>query len=324
MKKLTIGTSTFPCAQEQSVLDTLLEHNVPISYSCKKGICLSCLIQSTDTTPPEKSQDGLKTGLQQLNYFLACQCYPEEDMALIILDTYRSAKVTGISELNHNTLKLEIQCENVKGYFAGQFANLRRADGLTRSYSIANVCDTSNTLEFHLRHLPGGKFSTWARESMQVGDTFSLSMAHGHCIYFAQDNHQTMLLVGAGSGLAPLYGIIHDALRQGHKGDIYLYHGVRHLKDLYLSEELQQLALEHANFHFVPCLSAMPEEKRYRQGRADQAALKDFTDLTGWRVYLCGHPQMVQTMKKQTFLKGAAIAEILSDAFVLSDGDALN
>jgi len=38
-------------------------------------------------------------------------------------------------------------------------------------------------------------------------------------------------------------------------------------------------------------------------------------DLKGWRVYLCGHPDMVNQTKRQAFMLGASMADIYADAF---------
>jgi NAD(P)H-flavin reductase len=63
--------------------------------------------------------------------------------------------------LNRNTLLLIIAFKDALEYYAGQFVNLQRADGLTRRYSITNTPQETNTLEFHIRSLPGGRFSEW-------------------------------------------------------------------------------------------------------------------------------------------------------------------
>ena len=59
-------------------------------------------------------------------------------------------------------------------------------------------------------------------------------------------------------------------------------------------------------------------EPRHREGRADLVALTDWPNLKGWRVFLCGHPEMVKSAKKRAFLSGAAMQDIYADPFVLS------
>lgn len=321
MPNLTIEKNTYSCRPNETVLDTLLRENISVPYSCKKGTCHSCLLRSLDTPPPKAAQVGLKNTLIKHQHFLACLCHPEQDMSIQLptqSDLYAQGTVVIHDRLNKNTLRLIIAFKSAFAFNAGQFVNLQRADGLTRSYSIANIPQASNTLEFHIRRLPGGRFSEWLHEQIKVGDTIAVSEPRGHCFYLPERAEQSLLLVGTGTGLAPLMGILSDALAHGHHGPIYLFHGSRDLEGLYRIEELRQLAKQHQNFHYVPCLSGKQPPEGFSQGRVHDVALASFSDLKTWRVFLCGHPEMVMQMKKMTFLKGAAMTDIYADAFLIT------
>jgi NAD(P)H-flavin reductase/ferredoxin len=323
MTKLTIGDDSYFCHPDETVLDVLLRHDVDATYACKKGTCHSCILRSTDATPPAKSQDGLKATLKIQKYFLACQCVPVQDMTIKLPEQsafFTAGKVIANDSLNRNTRLLIVACTDVIEYSAGQFVNLQRADGLTRSYSISNTPQKTNTLEFHIRCLPGGRFSEWVHNDLKVGDRLSVSEPLGHCFYIPERKQQGILLVGTGSGLAPLVGILDDALLQGHSGPIYLFHGSRVKDDLYRIDELQQLAEQTPNFYYRPCISGENEKipENFNRGRANDVALSAIPDLSGWRVFLCGHPDMINQMKRDAFLKGASMADIYTDAFHLS------
>ena len=126
------------------------------------------------------------------------------------------------------------------------------------------------------------------------------------------------MLTGTGTGLAPLEGILTDALANGHAGPIHLFHGSRDAEDLYRIDEMRQLAERHPNFHYTQCLSGGHVPEGFASGRVNEIALSGIPDLKDWRVFLCGHPEMVNQMKKQVFLKGASIADIYTDAFLIS------
>ncbi len=81
---------------------------------------------------------------------------------------------------------------------------------------------------------------------------------------------------------------------------------------------MRQLAEQHSNFHYTPCLSGSVVPDGFTAGRVNDVVFSQLPDLKSWRIFLCGHPEMVSQMKKQTFLKGAAIADIYTDAFVIS------
>jgi NAD(P)H-flavin reductase len=127
-----------------------------------------------------------------------------------------------------------------------------------------------------------------------------------------------MLLIGNGTGLAPLIGIARDALNDGHSGAIHLYHGTRRSEGLYLDDALRELDADFENFHYTPCTSR-EESPGTRRGRAEEVALTDHPDLSGWRVYLCGYPPMVHDMQRRAFLAGASLADIYIDPFELRD-----
>jgi len=318
MNKLVIGEKNYTCQSEETVLDALLRQDVDIPYSCKKGTCHSCMARSMDVKPSDESQSGLKDTQKAQGYFLACCCQPEQDMTLEIpnkSDFYSEGRVVVNEMLNRNTVLLIIKCEDVGEYKAGQFVNLQRADGLTRSYSISNTPQESSTLEFHIRRLPEGQFSEWVHDELKVGDALAVSEPQGHCFYLPDRKQQSILLVGTGTGLAPLVGILKDALLRGHSGPIYLFHGSSEVEDLYRIDEMRQLDKENKNFSYIPCVSGSNVPEGFSEGRANDVAIEMLPDLKGWRVFLCGHPEMINRMKTSVFLKGASIADIYTDAF---------
>lgn len=316
--RLSFDQQSISCPSDETVLDALLRENVDIPHACRQGACQSCILRSLDGAPPPAAQNGLKDVLRHRDYFLACLCYPQQDMRLDLhcqANNFTTATVIEKQMLNAETLQLTLQCRDAMDYFAGQFVNLRRADGLIRSYSIANNRQHTDKLSFHIRRLAGGRFSQWAHQELNVGDQLEVSDPQGLCYYLPGDPQQNLLLIGTGSGLAPLAGIISEALHQGHDGEIHLYHGSRHLDGLYWIDEMQHLATQHANFHYLPCVSGDQVPAGIAAGRANDVAFNNLQNLKGWRVYLCGHPEMVNDSKRQAYLQGASFQQIYSDAF---------
>jgi NAD(P)H-flavin reductase/ferredoxin len=318
MRSITFGDSTFTCQPDESVLQTLLRENEQIPNGCRQGLCQACLMRSLDNPPPVSAQAGLKDTLQKQNYFLACICHPETDMTVALPNQQGpsiEAVVVKKQPLTPDIVHLVLEYKSPFNFFAGQFVNLKRPDGLTRSYSIANIPDHNNLLEFHIRRLPDGQFSGWVYDELESGAQLTLSDAQGSCHYLPGREEQPMLMIGTGSGLAPLYGIIADALAQQHSGPIHLYHGSRDLNGLYFVDEMRELAAKYDNFHYTPCISGKDIESEHAKGRAHDLALSAAGTLKGWRVFLCGHPEMVKETKKMAFLKGASMADIYADAF---------
>ena len=327
MLNIKLGESKIPCQANESVLDALLKANIQIPYGCQQGVCQSCLMRSLDTTPPVSAQAGLKDTLQKQNYFLACLCHPEQDMTIALPEqqgALLNASVIKKQLLTPDILRLVLQYDAPLTFFAGQFVNLQRFDGLMRSYSIANSPQQDKVLEFHIRRLPNGQFSNWVHDELEHGAQLTLTEAQGSCHYLPGRMEQPLLLIGTGSGLAPLYGIINDALAQGHTGAIHLYHGSRNHDGLYLVDEIRGLTKQFDNFNYTACLSGaciaeQAIEANYAQGRAHDLALNTIQNLKGWRIYLCGHPEMVNQSKRAAYIKGASLSDIYTDAFLVGN-----
>jgi NAD(P)H-flavin reductase len=136
----------------------------------------------------------------------------------------------------------------------------------------------------------------------------------GKCIYAANAD-QPLLLTAIGTGLAPVYGIVRQALISGHQTPIHLLVGARNRAGFYLVEELQALAQQYDNLtvHFI-CQDAAPDFAL--QDDIYSYYKQQFADLKNWQVYLCGAESFVKKMRKQSFLAGAAMSDISADSFL--------
>jgi NAD(P)H-flavin reductase len=324
MSTITFKTHQITCHPDETLLDAILRNNIDVPHNCKSGSCHTCLMRSPDQTPPAHAQEGLKPTQKQQNYFLACLCKPDQDMTITLPDKADNfithGKVISKQQLSKDIIELKLECNIPFRFKAGQFVNLMKPDEVFRSYSIANTPNKKNIIEFHIRILPGGQFSEWISNELAVGDQIPITDAKGNCFYIPERQEQGLLLIGTGSGLAPLAGILMDALEQKHTGPIHLLHGSKNKEGLYRIDEMKNLAEQQQNFHYTACISGAgagnTTPETYARGRANEVALKKITDLKGWRVYLCGHPEMVEQTKKLAFLQGAAMQDIYADAFI--------
>ena len=124
MPSITMGVTKFTCQPGETVLDVLSRVNIQIPNSCRQGVCQSCLMRSLDKSPPVSAQTGLKDTLQKQNYFLACICYPEQDMSIALPDQERvmiEASVVRKQFLSADIVRVVLQYEAEFNFFAGQF-----------------------------------------------------------------------------------------------------------------------------------------------------------------------------------------------------------
>jgi ferredoxin len=109
---LLFNGQIYQCQPEETVLDALLRQKVEVPYSCKKQICMTCMMQSLNGPPPIKSQRNLKETLQRQNNFLACACIPERDMEIALnhetLTRQVSAQVVEMNRLSQSMLGIQL------------------------------------------------------------------------------------------------------------------------------------------------------------------------------------------------------------------------
>ncbi len=322
MPDITFQQQRYPLLEGESVLDGLLRQGVSVPSSCRSGICHSCMMHAELGTPPPAAQQRLKEAQRELGYFLGCQCIPTEDMEVALPGDeewpLQDCALMAKEPLGHDLVRLRLHAPPEFDYRAGQFINLHRNTELVRSYSLASTPSIEEYLELHIQRVANGRMSEWLCDEAVVGATLRIQGPLGDCYYHPGHPDQPMLLIGTGSGLAPLWGIVRDALLQGHHAPIHLYHGCRAAAGLYLVEELQSLAAEHTNFFYHPCVSGSQTPDQVRAGRANDMALADHAQLKGWQVYLCGNADMVKQTKMKAFLAGAALGDIHADPFEFS------
>ena len=318
MAKLFLGGAVYDCGRTETVLDALLRQGADVPYSCARGTCLTCMVRAVDGQVPETAQRGLRETLRLQGYFLPCVCKPDHDLTIAPPNedgAFVPAIVSGVETLAPSVRRVRLTPATPFDYRAGQFLHLRRADGLVRSYSLASLPGRDPCLELHVMQMTHGLMSGWIFNGLCPGEPVGLRGPNGDSFYTPGHPRQGMVLICTGTGLAPLSAIARDALDAGHTGPVHLYHGSGSADGLYLQGALRELAARHSNFHYVPCVSREAAPAGCRSGRADDMALTDRADLTGWRIFLSGNAAMVHAAKRAVYLAGADLSHIHADPF---------
>lgn len=319
MAKVKHESQWYPLEAGESVLDGLLRQGVSVPNSCRAGACQSCLMKAVRGTVPEAARVGLKDTLVAQGYFLACTCKPTEGTELEVAgaeDLRVPARITSLTMLSSNVLRVRLLTDAPFEYRAGQYVSLVRGDGLARSYSLASL-PREGALELHVRLIPGGEMSGWLATEARPGDAVHVQGPAGSCFYVPGRPEQPLLLAGTGTGLAPLYGIVRDALEAGHTGPIWLFHGARDPSGLYLRDALRELAEQHPQLRYRP--SVLSDGSRdVAEGALDVLIRAEVPKPVGYRAWLCGDPQLVLSLRKKLFLSGLSLKDLHADSFLPS------
>ncbi|GAA6142231.1 2Fe-2S iron-sulfur cluster-binding protein [Hydrogenophaga sp. 5NK40-0174] len=317
----------------QRILDAALDAGVPFPHGCGTGECGSCKCQvlSGEVTMEKHSPLALTPEEREEGKILACRSKADGDIALrwlnnpsIIYPVLKfKSRVLSASKVAHDVVAVEVAVpEGVCfEYHPGQFAKLRFPGLPARSYSMATA-RAEGKLSFHMRIVPNGQVSQFVASALEPGETVEVQGPFGEAHW--EPHHASeggpLLLLGGGTGLAPMLSVLEAALMQGVPGEqIHLYHGVRGQRDLYAYEYLKKI-VETRGITFVPVLSDdgfcdIPA----RAGMLHEAVAEDHADLSGASVFVAGPPPMVEAAKSLAKSRGAVDERVRADPFFAAE-----
>ncbi|MEJ5021108.1 2Fe-2S iron-sulfur cluster-binding protein [Ochrobactrum vermis] len=317
---------TLDVQEGQTILDAALAAGISYPHGCRSGRCGSCksrLIEG-EVELLQHSRFALTDEEKTGGLILACRAVPQTNAAVAWLGSDEDdavepprrldAVVTGLDDLTHDIKLVRIAPADGSSllFTPGQYAQIGFDGAPARSYSMASR-HGDDSLEFHVRRVPGGVTSEHVHGALRPGDKVTLEFPLGSS-YLRQHHSGPILCIAGGSGLAPIKSIVETALAHGMKQPIHVYFGVRAQRDLYLVEHFQTLAKRHPNLTFAPVLSEA-QSAQYRSGFVTQFVAEDISDLDGWKAYVAGPPLMVDAAMEVTFARGLRREDIHADVF---------
>jgi len=318
----------------QTVLDAALGAGIVLPYSCRSGACSTCkgkVVSGSVQAGPSPAQILTAEELAE-GYTLMCQATPESDLVIESAEVRLAsdiqirklpARVMSIARAAPDVAVLSLQLPATEPfrYYAGQYVELILKDGRRRSYSMAGAPHKGGPLELHVRHMPGGVFTDHVfgagATQMKEREILRLEGPFGS-FFLREDSDKPIVLLGSGTGFAPLKAIVEHMIHKQVARPVRLYWGGRRPRDLYMDELARGWAGELPDFAYVPVVSdALPEDAwTGRTGFVHQAVMDDIADLSGWQVYACGAPPMVEAARRDfAARRGLPDDEFYADAF---------
>lgn len=290
---------------DETLMQAAQRAGIALPYGCRNGLCGMCRGKLLSGEVDSMDAPGLTVAERQEGYILCCQARPRSDLHIDIellpaadqLAPQRMpARVEQIERLSYDVLHLTLKLpESVPFKFLpGQYIDFLLPDGRRRSFSLANAPRADNRIEFHIRHVEGGRFTGELFDHLKLNDMLRIEGPLG--AFFLRDNSaRPVILLAGGTGFAPVKAMIEDVIERGIPRLIYIYWGARTRSDLYLHDLAATWAQRYSHIHYVPVLSDPKPEDRWtgRTGYVHLAVADDFPDLSGFEVYGSGPPAMV-------------------------------
>ncbi|MGO4203766.1 FAD-binding oxidoreductase [Rhodococcus sp. TAF43] len=242
--------------------------------------------------------------------------------------------------VEHHRLRRDVAVVRLIGeavpFRAGQYVDVSVPGHprLPRRLSPALPPSLDGKLEFHVRTVPGGWVSRSIVEDTRPGDRWQISAPRGDLT--VDEEGPTVVMVGGGTGLAPLRSIILDLVQVPNPPQVYLFVGGRTVADLYASDMLWLLTQQLPWLTTIPVVEDVtdpgaPDDwyERIRDHVGD-SALAGFGDdhllegtlgdvvaahgaFVDHQVLVCGSPAMVRTTRDRLIATGTPADAIRFD-----------
>ncbi|MFI5613759.1 2Fe-2S iron-sulfur cluster-binding protein [Amycolatopsis sp. NPDC051903] len=312
-----------PCADGQTVLEAAEQAGWAIPYSCRKGVCTSCvgsLVAGSVVVRGRGELTGPADGV------LLCRAEPRGPVVvrprrIEPSEPPRRKKLTTVVHRIRRpaprvtVLDLRFAIGRRAPFRAGQFLEVQLPGDEPRPYSLANPPHHNDAVQLHVRTEPGGRFSEQVVGSLRPGDTLDVDTPFGE--FVLDDGDGPVVLLATGTGFAPIQSIVLDLVAQRRTRPVHLYWGARTEEDLYFADLPRRWAARHSWFRFTPVLSRPAPDWTGATGYVQDAALADHPDLTAHHAYACGSEAMTTAAHTLLTTRGGLPAEaFLADSFV--------
>jgi len=223
----------------ESLIDAGLGGWVAIPHDCCSGQCESCRV-----TVVSGSVDD--NGTAEGRTVLACQATVAGD-AEITFDEVpetvkRSGTLTEVTPVAHDIVEIAVTLAAPLVHRPGQYVRVKFSGFPARDLSPTIRYDATtrrNELIFHIRRYPGGLVSTQLGATIRPGHRVQVQGPFGHA--FLREGDGPIVLVGGGTGWAPIWSLAAAARREQRHRDLIVIAGAREADGLYMRRSLDWL-----------------------------------------------------------------------------------
>jgi CDP-4-dehydro-6-deoxyglucose reductase len=317
----------FGARDDETILTAALRQGIVLPYSCRNGTCASCKCRLIEgrirypfNPPAALGPDDLHDG-----FMLSCQAVAEGDVVIDSREIEQveeipvrmlPARVESIDRFTADAMRLRLKLPSAARlqFLAGQYIDILLPDGKRRAFSIASPPSQSEFIELHVKWVAGGGFTGHVFEDMQPKEILRFEGPLG-TFFFRRSSDRPALLVGGGTGFAPLKAMIEELMHAGDQRPLELYWGTRTAEDLYAGDLIRRWQDQHPALRFTPVVSEPDAQWDGETGFVHEAVLRHHPDLSGWDVYMSGPPGMIHAARPAFLKAGVPEDRLFYDSF---------
>ncbi|MEZ5817013.1 MAG: 2Fe-2S iron-sulfur cluster binding domain-containing protein [Hyphomicrobiaceae bacterium] len=302
LNRITLDGETFAARPGQRLLDAALASGVELPHDCRAGRCGSCLthVRSGVTLGGETAQPG---------HVLACQAMVFSDLDIQIEPTPPVGRISGrvlrVLDVARDIVEVTIAPAEPLDIFPGQYCRFRFRGYPSRPFSPTaqlTAIREDGYLRLHIKRVRGGRVTPHLGKTIKAGHHVAIEGPFGHA-FLRPSGSERLVLVGSGTGFAPIWAVAAAALREMPTRAIALIGASRTLEAFYMAAPLE-LAKRYPNVSVRAVVDEITEPWHSVLPGQPTDHLPQLT--CGDIVYAAGGPAMVSAVGEAATAVGAA------------------
>lgn len=318
---------SFAAQPATSILDAARQEGVTLEYSCRTGRCGVCKARAmSGETVVLRVEESLSSEEISQGLILTCCRAAVGDLSLDIEPLDRLAgieiktlpsRIVALDRMAPDIIKLVLKTPPTSPlhFVAGQYVDVL-ADGVRRSYSLANAPRTDGLLDIIIKRYDGGHLSRYWFEQARANDLLRIEGPFG-TFFLRDDLPANLLFLATGTGIAPVKAILEELAAdpdraRGHR--IEVFWGNRNAASFHWTPS--DLGFD-VGFHRL--LSGEDVAWNGERGYVQDASVRHGFDPDTTTVYACGSDRMIHSARAALLARGLPAKRFFSDAFVSSN-----
>jgi len=208
-------------------------------------------------------------------------------------------KIVKIIQETHDTVTLTLKGKEKLDFKPGQFIMLELIQEEKipkRAYSLSSSPTRNDSLEITIKEMPDGWISKILNE-IKEGEELIVTGPYGHFV-FDPKTMKEIVLLGAGSGVAPYRGFAHFLIDNKLYTKVTFVYSSKTEEDIIFHKQLLEFEKAIPNLELILTLSR-EEKEGFRKGRIDDELIKEILKKQkDANYFICGPPKMVLGTKQ--------------------------